>query len=358
MNQQRVFGFILGLSLAGLTSTAEAQNTIWGTTSSHSGDIYQVDPSTGITTLGYALPDAPETDYTYQAIAHYWGTDNDDSFFMTSYRTGSVPTAVGYFNAQNFVPYVHLYKSGTSSLSTFNLTTLPGYDSSWFDRGPVGGAPWLNSGAGYYNGSVYLTAEYVFNLGSSPAGFYAYPFLLKLDIDAAGTGFTGISKVDIATTNLPTDTIGRPMLGDTGDLAFDPNGNFSLGAVTYTANGSSTISQRRVQVSANILSAGGTANVFEDLVNAAPLGLDGVAREASGANRWFASSAYGNPSNAPRFHEFDPSTGAILSTISLSGATTYLNDLTASAPAVAPEPGTLVLALLGLGGFALRRRRT
>jgi hypothetical protein len=328
------------------------QGTIWGTTSSHTGDVYSIDPAT----VGYALPDAPGTDYTYQAIAHYWGTENDDSFFMTSYRTGSVPTATGFFNTQNFVPYVHLFKGGTNALSTVDLTTISGYSSTWFDRGPSGGAPWLNSGAGYYKGSVYLTAEYVFNLGASPAGFYAYPFLLKLDINSAGTGFTGVSKIDLSTAGLPTDTVGRPIIGDTGDLAFDPNGNFITGAVSYTANGTSTVSQRRVHVKGNIATAGSSVTVFEDAVNAAPLGVDGLAREAGGANRWFASSAYGNPSSQPRFHEYDPITGALTNTVTISGATTYLNDLTASAPVSAPEPCTLVLVVLGSAGIAARRR--
>lgn len=346
--------------------------TLWGTGGANNSDLYRINPVTADVTLGYSLPNAPspagQNPYVYQAVAHYRKNGDQDRFFMTSYSAGSVANQVSRYNAQDFSLNLHLFDGASNALSTSTLNSISGYNSSWFNRGSSGSVasslPWLNSGAGYFGNSVYMTAEYLTNVGGGNLGFYTYPFLLKLDLNASGNGFSSISKIDVAASGLPTDPLGRSTFGDVGDIDFVERGStvgqFLLGGTIYNGGSGNTLDIERVSYFGDISSLGnGSVGITVGAANASPWGFDGVA-ELDGT--FYGTAAAGNPSNEPRLYELD-SDGNIVSLQATNPDTAnglpsflVLNDLTSSYEVV-PEPSsTFFIAVCMLGVFSRRRR--
>ena len=360
-----------------VTTNSLFSATLWGTGGANTAELYEIEfngPNRGVTVIGHDLPNAPRpgngvNNHVYQAVTHYRSPARpEDIFFMTSFPGGSIASQVATHNAQTHDLTAHIYLRPGNLQANFDLSSLAGYDATWFDRGPGGAAgskPWLNSGGGYYDGSIYITTEYATSdIGGGNQGFYTYPFLLRIDLDNNNLLPTSITRLGLnpaAEGMLALDPQGRRTFGDVGDLDFIERtgelGQFVLTGTAYNGGSGSGINVERTFYTGSFsdlqdgqFTIDSTAGSFTS-----PQGLDGLA-EVDGV--FYATGVEGSNSY---LYEVDPVTGALSNrTLIDESATDFpnflaLNDLTSSYEPV-PEPSTALLALSVVFLLPFRRR--
>ncbi len=340
------------LCLSAALNGAAFGQTLWGIQGIKNTDIYTINTSTAEATMVYDLP-SRGVDENFQGLAHFYDVSGNDTFFLTN-----LPDSPLDFDtiSPTWKPEVYLFESETTTLVTFDISTLPGYNSSWFDRHPLN-LPLLDAGAGHHAGSIYLHAEYIDTASFKTEN--AYPFLLKLDLNAAGNGFTGISKIDANTTGFPTDNNARIGFADQGDIDFDDTGHFLTTGPDYNAG---------IPVILNRMSFSGEIATIDTLPSTVTTGPDnpgpphasdawGFGGIAELEGTWYGTASASDYPDTPGLFTLDETTGdyTFVGTTTLGGPNVNIVDLTSSVPV--PEPGTALLLLAFLTGTSLRRQR-
>jgi PEP-CTERM motif len=300
-------------SLAGLLSASEAKaEIVWAMSNAGDGNLWELDTTAASPTLIGAIKDPVDN-----SVGSGWSTVAED------------PNKTLYF-LRRFSSNINVY-----SLDSTAISVSGGIIQNVVSLGATrlqGNLDGLTAGP---DGKIYFSGYDQTN-GTDPVnGLWRFdPKTAKLAFVGTFAGDAGPSGANSFYTDLAFD----PKTGDLLGTGFDSSGAFSL----YRIPGA--VAQGAVNATF----------AYVDAFTSWPY-LDGLAFDRTG-NHLYASSDTGGVA------EVNPTTGAFIQFISGTGGTGIGTDLAVQSdtiPVRTPEPASLGLLGLALGGlFAARRRRS